>query len=51
VIAVFNSKDKSIYYIPVSKINRSLFKIRIAPTKNNQKAKIHQAKDFINLKV
>ncbi|MFA6159503.1 MAG: group I intron-associated PD-(D/E)XK endonuclease, partial [Parcubacteria group bacterium] len=49
VIAVFNSKDKAIYFVPVSKINHSLFKLRIEPAKNNQKTKIHLAKDFVSL--
>ena len=49
MIAVFNSENKSIYYIPVSKINRSLFKLRLSPAKNKQKAKIHLAEEFINL--
>jgi Holliday junction resolvase-like predicted endonuclease len=49
IIAVFNSENKSIYYIPVSKINRSLFKLRINPAKNKQKAKIHLAEEFVNL--
>jgi Holliday junction resolvase-like predicted endonuclease len=50
VIAVFNPKDKSIYYIPVSKINHSLFKLRVDPAKNKQKRKIHLKEDFIHLK-
>ena len=37
VIAVFNSENKSIYYIPVLDINHSLFKLRIKPAKNKQK--------------
>jgi hypothetical protein len=51
VIAAFDAKDKSIYYIPVSEINHSLFKLRINPTRNKQKAKVHLAKDFVSLKV
>ncbi|OGI30600.1 MAG: hypothetical protein A2271_00870 [Candidatus Moranbacteria bacterium RIFOXYA12_FULL_35_19] len=50
VIAAFNPKDKSIYYIPSDKINKTLFNIRIKPTKNNQKSKINLSKDFVNLK-
>lgn len=51
VIAAFNPEDKSIYYIPVSKINRSLFKLRIKPAKNKQKQKIHLKEDFVHLKI
>ena len=51
IIAAYNSYDGEIYFIPVSKINRSLFKLRIAPAKNNQKLKIHFAKDFNELKI
>ena len=50
VIAVFNSDNKSIYYIPVSKINHSSFKLRIKSARNNQKTKVHLADDFIELK-
>lgn len=49
VIAVFDAKNKLIYYIPVSEINRSLFKLRISPTKNKQKMKIHSAENYSKL--
>jgi len=51
LIAVYNPKGEEVYFIPVSKINHSLFKIRIEPTKNKQKLKIHSANDFEGLKV
>jgi hypothetical protein len=51
IIAAYNPYGGEIYFIPISKINRSLFRIRISPTKNNQKLKIHLAKDFKELKV
>ena len=51
IIAAYNPHDGEIYFIPVSEINRSVFKLRIAPTKNNQKLKIHFAKDFSELKI
>jgi hypothetical protein len=51
VLAVYDSVNKEIYYIPVSKINYSLFKLRIEPAKNNQKSKINLAKDFAVLNV
>jgi hypothetical protein len=50
VIAAFNPKDKSIYYIPVSEINKCTFKLRINPAKNKQKSKIHLTEDFVKLK-
>lgn len=50
VIAAYNGKTKDIYYIPVSKINRSSFKLRIEPTKNKQKLKINFTEEFISLK-
>lgn len=46
-IAAYNAHDKSIYFIPVKKINRNTFKIRICKAKNNQKLKIHLAEDFL----
>jgi Holliday junction resolvase len=51
IIAAYNPINNDIYFIPISEINHSLFKIRISPTKNNQKLKIHLAKDFKELKV
>lgn len=51
LIAVYNPKDQKIYYIPVSKINHSELKLRIEPSKNNQKSKIHFAEDFSELKL
>lgn len=51
LIAAYNPKDEKIYFIPVSKINYSLIKLRIEPSKNNQKSKIHFAEDFIELKI
>ncbi len=51
IIAAYNPHDGEIYFIPVSEINRSVFKLRIAPAKNNQKLRIHLAKDFSELKI
>ncbi|MDO8639322.1 MAG: group I intron-associated PD-(D/E)XK endonuclease [bacterium] len=51
IISAYNPHDGEIYFIPILEINRSLFKIRISPAKNNQKLKIHLAKDFRKLKV
>jgi len=47
VLAVYDSVNKSVYVIPVSKINRSSLKLRVSATKNNQKAKVHFAQDFL----
>ena len=49
VIAAYNAQTRDIYYIPVSKINRSLIKLRIFPTKNNQKININSAEKFLKL--
>lgn len=49
IIAVYNSFDASIYFIPVHKINRSSFKLRLEHSKNNQKLHVHLAKDFVNI--
>lgn len=49
VIAVYDGCKKSIYFVPVGKINRSSFKIRIDESKNNQKIKVHSAKEFLSL--
>ena len=49
VIAAYNAHTKDIYYIPVSKINRSLIKLRISPAKNNQKRSVNSAENFIKL--
>ena len=51
IIAAYNPYDGEVYFIPVSEINRSVFKLRIAPAKNNQKLRIHLAKDFSELKI
>ena len=48
IIAVYNSQDKNIYFVPVKDINYSSFKIRLGTAKNNQKQKIHRAEDFIS---
>ena len=51
LIAVYNANDREIYYIPVSEINHSLFKLRLEKTKNNQKKKINLAENFHILKI
>ena len=51
VLAAYNSRDKEIYFIPVSKINHSSFKLRLDKPKNNQKSKINFAEDFSILSI
>ena len=46
-IAVYNGKDKGIYFIPSSKLNKSAIGLRILPTKNNQKLNIRDSKEFL----
>ena len=50
-IAAYNSRDKKIYFIPVSKLNNSSFNLRLDKSKNNQKTKIHFADDFLTLDI
>jgi len=49
ILAAYDSINKSIYFVPSSKINHSLFKLRIDEPRNNQKAKIHFAEDFLSI--
>jgi len=51
LIAAYNPFDEKIYFIPVAEINHSLFRLRIEPSQNNQKSKIHFAKDFSELRI
>src|SRR3989344_4523829 len=51
MIAVYNPKSEKVYFIPVSEINHSLIKLRIEPSKNNQKLKIHLAENFSELRI
>ena len=49
VLAVFDSINRNIYFVPVTKLNSSTIKLRIEPTKNRQKKKIRFAQDFEKL--
>ena len=51
VLAVFDSIEHKIYFIPVSKLNTSSLKLRIKPTKNRQQKKINFARDFETLTI
>jgi len=51
LIAAYNPKDQKIFYVPVSQINYSEIKLRLEPSKNNQKSKIHFAENFSELKI
>jgi hypothetical protein len=51
LIVVYNPKNQKIYYLPVSEINYSEIKLRIEPSKNNQKSKIHFAENFSKLRI
>lgn len=50
VIAAYDGKSRQIYFIPVSKINSNILKLRLQNPKNNQKLKINFARDFIEYK-
>lgn len=45
-LAVYDALSRDIYFIPVSEINRSLFKLRLEKTKNNQKQKVNLANKY-----
>ena len=45
-IAVYNSHNKDVYFVPSSKFNSSSIKLRFAKTKNNQKIGIKNVEDF-----
>ena len=51
VIAAYNSKSEKIYFIPSAEMNHRSFKLRIEDSKNNQKSKIHLAKNFSELRI
>lgn len=46
MIAAYNPRDDSVYFISVKDINRTLITLRLEPTKNNQKAKINFAENY-----
>ncbi len=46
VLAVYDLIAQDIYFIPVSKINKSLINLRLKPAKNFQKLNINLAKSF-----
>jgi hypothetical protein len=49
-IAVYNSGNGKIYFVPSSRFNASAINLRIAPTRNNQETSIKYAKDFVNFR-
>jgi len=51
VIAAYNSKNEEIYFVSALEMNHRSFKLRIEGAKNNQKSKIHLAKNFSELKI
>lgn len=48
-IAAFDGKTEQIYFIPVTKINYSSFKIRYDEPKNGQSRGIHLANEFLTI--
>ncbi len=46
MIAVYNPDTQRIYFVPVKKIRKSAMVLRLAPTKNKQKANIRYADSF-----
>jgi hypothetical protein len=51
VMAIYNSNNKDIYFIPMSKMNRGSLNLRLEQSKNNQKLKVHPALDYRDLKL
>ena len=51
LIAAYNPHTEKVYFIPVDQINHSLIRLRIEPSKNNQKSGVHFAEDFARLKI
>ena len=49
-IGVFDSIGGNIYYVPSSQMNKNLFKIRIEPSKNNQKKRVNCSENFSEIK-
>ena len=46
-IAAFDEQNQKVYFIPLNRIkNKSSFKLRLLPTKNQQNKFIHQAAEF-----
>ena len=49
VIAAYDASSAAIYYVPVASIRKAEMNLRLAPTKNNQKAKVRFAEQFLEL--
>ena len=49
VLAVYNSDNHDVYFIPSANLNNSTIKLRVAPTKNKQHKGIKFARDFKKL--
>ena len=49
VIAVYNSQDERIYFVPVTQLPKGHMKLRLDPPKNNQRVKVRYATQFTEL--
>ena len=49
-IAVYDSKNCNIYFVPSARLNSSRIKLRIKAAKNKQRSKINKADDFLFFK-
>ena len=49
IIAVYNSQDERIYFVPVTQLPKGNMKLRLDPPKNNQRAKVRYAAQFAEL--
>ena len=50
IVAVYNSQDERIYFVPVTQLPKGHMKLRLDPPKNSQKVKVRYARDFGELR-
>ena len=48
VMAVYEPDNRNVYFIPVDKINKKAFNLRVLKAKNNQAAKLHLAEEYLS---
>lgn len=46
IIAAYSSQENKVYFIPVDGKNRKVYKLRLLPTRNNQKKRIVMASRY-----
>jgi len=48
IMAVYEPGRRQVYFIPVDKINKKAFNLRVDKAKNNQIAKLHLAEEYLS---